>query len=248
MQKLYYNICAWVLVTIVHLISIFLLMFISNTPKFKQELILELVDINNLTGKSNNINNNRQNKSINNDNQHKLQPSKPVQKKIEKKPRERMLSADDPNSQFHTIENSDKVKPTNKKTDNNHHHKITADAAVTASGKNNALEIQSNSNNIIKNNLNTKMINQQPDYNKKSKPPYPLQARRMGVEGTVILGVNISETGSVENIRIVRSSGSPELDRSALNTYKKEKFIPRIENNIPKKSYIEFGVNFRLED
>ena len=57
-------------------------------------------------------------------------------------------------------------------------------------------------------------------------PPYPLAARRQGVQGTVKLDLLIEADGSVSQIRMRESSGSPLLDRSVMNTVRQWRFIP----------------------
>ncbi|MGB5147717.1 MAG: energy transducer TonB [Porticoccaceae bacterium] len=47
-------------------------------------------------------------------------------------------------------------------------------------------------------------------------PRYPATARRLGQEGVVELQVELSATGAVTEVRVVRSSGWPTLDRAAV--------------------------------
>jgi protein TonB len=48
---------------------------------------------------------------------------------------------------------------------------------------------------------------------------YPEQARRLGLEGTVTLFVEVSGDGRVEDVRIVASSGHPILDNAAVKGF-----------------------------
>jgi len=50
---------------------------------------------------------------------------------------------------------------------------------------------------------------------------YPLIARRMGWEGTVIVCFTLTPEGRVENIGVRESSGHEVLDRSALEVIKR---------------------------
>ncbi len=55
------------------------------------------------------------------------------------------------------------------------------------------------------------------------KPPYPVRAIRLGQEGSVQLELRIDEKGRVQNIRVLRGSGSPLLDlvsRKTLATWR----------------------------
>ena len=49
-------------------------------------------------------------------------------------------------------------------------------------------------------------------------PPYPADALARGVEGLVLLRVRIGADGSVEEVTLQQSSGTPSLDESALST------------------------------
>jgi protein TonB len=50
----------------------------------------------------------------------------------------------------------------------------------------------------------------------RAAPAYPSRSRRLGEEGTVILRVELSETGTVGAVRVKTSSGFPRLDEAAL--------------------------------
>src|SRR6185369_3341236 len=48
-------------------------------------------------------------------------------------------------------------------------------------------------------------------------PPYPEQARREGIQGTVRLHIYITAQGDVSNATVVSSSGNAELDSNAVS-------------------------------
>ena len=48
---------------------------------------------------------------------------------------------------------------------------------------------------------------------------YPEQARALGIEGTVVLFVELSKEGRVEDVRVVSSSGFPILDNAAIKGF-----------------------------
>jgi protein TonB len=48
---------------------------------------------------------------------------------------------------------------------------------------------------------------------------YPEQARRLGIEGTVTLFVELADDGSVEDVRVVESSGHAILDNAAIRGF-----------------------------
>ena len=47
------------------------------------------------------------------------------------------------------------------------------------------------------------------------EPPYPARAKRLGLQGEVLLRIHVGADGFPREVRIVRSSGHAELDRSA---------------------------------
>lgn len=49
------------------------------------------------------------------------------------------------------------------------------------------------------------------------EPPYPARAKRLGWQGEVLLRIHVGADGAPREVRIVRSSGHAELDRSARN-------------------------------
>ncbi len=57
-------------------------------------------------------------------------------------------------------------------------------------------------------------------------PPYPPDAFQRRQEGRVLLEVRVDERGDVASIRVSRSSGIDSLDRSALETVQRWKFLP----------------------
>ena len=53
-------------------------------------------------------------------------------------------------------------------------------------------------------------------------PPYPADALARGIEGLVLLRVQIGADGSVEKATVHQSSGTPSLDASALSTVRRQ--------------------------
>ena len=69
---------------------------------------------------------------------------------------------------------------------------------------------------------------------KKVTPKYPKRARRMGWEGTVVLDFLVDANGNVYDVKVVRSSGYPDLDQAAINALKQWKFAPKPGKNAEK--------------
>lgn len=57
---------------------------------------------------------------------------------------------------------------------------------------------------------------------------YPRSARRKGLAGEVTVGFTVQSSGAATGVRVVRSSGSPILDKAALETVGRASPFPRI--------------------
>lgn len=80
------------------------------------------------------------------------------------------------------------------------------------------------------------------------KPLYPYSARRRGREGGVELEVLISERGQVTALKVVKSSGTPELDESAKQAVMKATFEPARLKNRMVPARVVLTIVFRLTD
>lgn len=78
-------------------------------------------------------------------------------------------------------------------------------------------------------------------------PPYPKQSRRLGEQGRVVLAVEIDINGVASQAMISISSGYPRLDRTALETVLKWRFIAGKSDGMPKKMWVHIPINFILE-
>ncbi|MBF0158472.1 MAG: energy transducer TonB [Magnetococcales bacterium] len=78
------------------------------------------------------------------------------------------------------------------------------------------------------------------------KPDYPAVARRMGMEGTVVVAVTVSIDGRPVVVTLRHSSGHALLDRVARDAVADWRFIPAIRNGQPTEETIEIPVQFRL--
>lgn len=85
-------------------------------------------------------------------------------------------------------------------------------------------------------------------YIKKPAPPYPAAAREREEEGSVTIEVMISELGEVESTRVVKSSGSPRLDRAAKEAAARSSYKPKSQNGIPMRTRFIAGYTFQLDE
>lgn len=80
------------------------------------------------------------------------------------------------------------------------------------------------------------------------KPIYPTAARRLGMQGVVLLSVNINDTGYVEKVDILKTSGFRVLDRSAVKSVGGWRFIPARQGEQEVASKIEIPIRFILNE
>jgi TonB family protein len=78
-------------------------------------------------------------------------------------------------------------------------------------------------------------------------PPYPKQSRRRGEQGKVVIAVEIDIEGTSSQAVVHQSSGSHRLDRAALETVLKWRFIPGKKGTENQKMWVNIPINFVLE-
>lgn len=79
------------------------------------------------------------------------------------------------------------------------------------------------------------------------RPPYPARAVRSGLEGRVVLDVEVLITGQVGEIKIADSSGHGVLDRAAIKGVRKWRFKAARLAGIAVLSQVRVPVQFKLE-
>ncbi len=79
-------------------------------------------------------------------------------------------------------------------------------------------------------------------------PSYPWQARRMGVEGRVVLQVEILPNGNAGRIEIRNSSGHELLDQAAIKAVGGWRFDPARIAGAPITAWAEVPISFRLTE
>jgi periplasmic protein TonB len=85
-----------------------------------------------------------------------------------------------------------------------------------------------------------------PEFKSNPLPKYPERAEKRGYEGLVELKVLISVDGQVAQIKIHKSAGYAILDRQAVRTVKKWKFIPRKNNDQAIETWVMIPIRFKL--
>ena len=79
-------------------------------------------------------------------------------------------------------------------------------------------------------------------------PQYPWQARRMGIEGRVVLQVEILQDGNAGRIEIRQSSGHELLDQAAIKAVGGWRFEAARIAGVPITAWAEVPISFRLTD
>lgn len=83
----------------------------------------------------------------------------------------------------------------------------------------------------------------------KTNPSYPQSARSAGIEGTVLLKIEILATGQPGDISISRSSGNEALDNAAISAVRQWRFVPAKDKDKdqPISCYTTIPISFRLK-
>ena len=84
------------------------------------------------------------------------------------------------------------------------------------------------------------------EYLNNTPPKYPPSAKRMGMEGEVILLVVVQENGSPSEISIHQSSGFAILDESAILAVQKWHFVSAKQNGQNIKASVLVPIKFQL--
>jgi protein TonB len=79
------------------------------------------------------------------------------------------------------------------------------------------------------------------------KPAYPALAKRMGMEGTVMLKVLVSREGTALKVEVAHSSGYETLDKAAAEAVKNWRFVPSRKGDFSVDEWVQVPIAFRLK-
>ena len=85
-----------------------------------------------------------------------------------------------------------------------------------------------------------------PRYRDNPVPEYPRMAKRRGFEGTAVIEVLVNKEGSVDDLRLYKSSGYDILDKAALESIKDWFFVPGRRGEQAVKMWVRVPVRFEL--
>ena len=77
-------------------------------------------------------------------------------------------------------------------------------------------------------------------------PRYPPAAARAGIEGEVILVIDVDANGNVTNVTVEKSSRNRDLDRAAVEAARKWRFNPAVVDGQKAAGRVRVPVNFTL--
>ncbi|MES1982953.1 MAG: energy transducer TonB [Pseudomonadota bacterium] len=77
-------------------------------------------------------------------------------------------------------------------------------------------------------------------------PAYPPGARRLGVQGKVLLRVHVATDGTAAEVQLHKSSGSPALDEAALAAVRKWRFVPARQGTEAVMAWVQVPIEFKL--
>jgi len=86
------------------------------------------------------------------------------------------------------------------------------------------------------------------DYLDNPKPPYPALSRRMGEAGKVVLRVQVAASGLPTDVTLHTPSGFERLDRAALDTVRRWKFVPARRGDEAVAAGVLVPIVFSLKD
>ena len=85
-------------------------------------------------------------------------------------------------------------------------------------------------------------------YLRNPKPSYPPLAQRRGMQGVVLLLVEVSPKGLPSAVKVKKSSGFMLLDKAALKAVRAWRFAPGKRGGVPIAATVEVPIRFTLND
>ncbi len=79
------------------------------------------------------------------------------------------------------------------------------------------------------------------------RPQYPPALAARGIGGTVTLWALVNESGRVEDVRVLRSSGQPELDKAASDAIRRTVYNPARRDDAAVPTWTQQQIAFKLD-
>ncbi|MCI0671869.1 MAG: TonB family protein [Myxococcaceae bacterium] len=90
-------------------------------------------------------------------------------------------------------------------------------------------------------------VDQQPRVVEEKKPPYPPEALRAGIEGSVVLSITIDATGKVVEAKVVKGNLGYGLEEAALKAIRDFRFSPATKGGEPVSTTMNYTYTFLLD-
>ena len=84
-------------------------------------------------------------------------------------------------------------------------------------------------------------------YLNNAPPAYPKAARQRGMQGQVVLLVEVSAEGRVSGLRVKTGSGFDILDRAAVEAVRNWRFVPARRGAVAEAATVEVPIRFDLQ-
>lgn len=78
-------------------------------------------------------------------------------------------------------------------------------------------------------------------------PDYPEKARLRRQQGSVLLQVRVKTNGLPRQVHLIRSSGYPLLDQTAMTTVRRWRFVPGRRGSTVVEANVEVPITFRID-
>ena len=85
------------------------------------------------------------------------------------------------------------------------------------------------------------------DYLNNPPPPYPALSKRLGEQGLVVVRALIDTDGSAKRAELKTSSGFEQLDKTAIDTVLKWRYVPGKRNGQPEAMWFDVPIHFQLK-
>lgn len=92
-----------------------------------------------------------------------------------------------------------------------------------------------------------RQVDRRPELMTPALPAYPEEARRQGIQGSVVIEVHIDEYGQVREIRILEANPPGVFEAAVLEVYGKARYKPAMLNGRPVRYIGKYRVLFELD-
>lgn len=92
-----------------------------------------------------------------------------------------------------------------------------------------------------------RQVDRRPEIMTPALPVYPEEARRRGIEGSVVIEVHIDEFGEVSRISVLEANPPGMFDAAVIDVYGKARYSPAVLNGRPVRYIGKYRVLFELD-